>query len=829
MNNLILKKVLPHLLALATLFALNAVFFAPQILEDKKIEAGDAISSTAWSKHVQDHYEETGERTYWNPSMFSGMPWGLLTYGVDDNLISFSNKVLQVGFSYPVGLFFKISLVSYLALILLGLSPLIAFFGAAAMSLNINYVVLVEAGHQSKLDVIANFPLIIAAFILGFREKWLPAVGILAFALSVAIFRNHIQMVYYLMLCFILFGAVYSYFLLKEKKGALLIKTSLFLLAAALIGAASNFSQLYSSKTFSENTMRGKPILQKEEKAAEAASSSEVEGLEWNYAMQWSNNLSDIFSLVIPSFVGGSSAEEIPADTETGKLLVRSGQKKDANGDVDGAPMYWGALPFTSGPYYSGIVLFLLFVLSLFYIDRKLAISAVLSIILLMLLSMGKHAAWLNRPLFDMLPLFNKFRAPNSIMNLVPVFMVIPAALGLQKFIKKPAYPNKPMLPLYTAGALSSGFLLLFLLMGGSLLSFTGPQDARYDQQIMNIFIETRRELFSKDTLRILFFSLVALGGLWAYAKGKIKSTPLLIVLSVISILDLWIVDKRYLDEDNFVNSREYDSIFTPRPADEKIFSAEPQGRGYYRVLDLSINTFNSAATSYHHNTIGGYHAAKLQRYQDVIDFHISKGNQEVLNMLNSKYVINRNGEVSLNQNALGNAWFVTELIDVESQLEEINKLNTINPSSQALIHGKEFPEQLPNLQPGNGIGKIELQSYEVDELIYHYNTDEPQLAVFSEVWYPYWEAYIDEQPAEIVRVNYILRALQVPAGEHTISFKFVPQTKGKFISIAGSSLIGLLLLFLLWKGLTDLKTKLETEQVSVVAQKEKSAKGKKK
>lgn len=806
MINTILKKSLPHLLALVSLFLINAIFFAPQLLEDKKIEAGDAISSTAWSKQVQDHYEETGEIAYWNPSMFSGMPWGMLTYGVDDNVISFANKVLHLGFAYPVGLFFKISVVCYLSLILLGVNPIIGFLGAVALSLNINYVVLVGAGHQSKLDVISTFPLIVSAFILAFRKKWLTGAGVLAFALSIAIFRNHIQMVYYLMLCFVVFGGVYSYYLLKDKQGSLLLKSSLFLLVAALIGAASNFSQLYSSKRFSENTMRGKPILEQEDKSKQANSSSEVEGLEWNYAMQWSNNLSDVFSLIIPTFVGGSSAEEIPADTKTGNLLVSNGQRKDTNGDVDGAPMYWGALPFTSGPYYSGIILFMLFVLSLFYIDRKLAVSSVLAILLLILLSMGKHAAWLNKTLFDVLPLFNKFRAPNSIMNLVPVFMVIPAALGLQQFLKKPAYPSKPLLPLYTATALSAGLMLFFLVLGGSLLSFSSPQDSRYNQQIIDVFMDTRRELFNKDVLRLLLFSLIGAGGLWLYTRQKIKSTALLLLLSGITLIDLWMVDKRYLDEGNFVKQKDYESIFKPRPSDQMIFSAEPKGRGFYRVLDLSINTFNSASTSYHHNTIGGYHAAKLQRYQDLIDYHISNGNQRVLNMLNTRYVINQKGEVNFNKDAYGTAWFVRELKEVNSPLEEINALSSLDTRSQAVILGTEFAQQLPSLQPGNGEGNIELERYEVDELTYRSESPEAQLAVFSEVWYPFWEVYIDDKPAEMVRVNYILRALQVPAGEHTISFKFIPESKGKLLTIASSSLIGLFLLFLLWKGMEQMK-----------------------
>jgi len=258
-------------------------------------------------------------------------------------------------------------------------------------------------------------------------------------------------------------------------------------------------------------------------------------------------------------------------------------------------------------------------------------------------------------------------------------------------------------------------------------------------------------------------------------------------------LLDLWTLDRRYLDDDNFVERRAYDSNFTPRAVDQTIFSREPNGRGYYRVLDFSINTFNSAQTSYHHNTIGGYHAAKLQRYQDLIDYHISQGNQQVLNMLNSKYIIDQNQRLQVNNQALGNAWFINQLIEVNSPLEEIESLSDINTATQAVVLQSDFADQLAGIQPGDGSGTISLVNYAVDELTYEYQTNSKQIAVFSEIWYPGWQIYIDGEPVEMFRVNYVLRALAVPAGQHTIKFVFQPRAPGKWLTLLSS--LGILLL----------------------------------
>ena len=787
----IFKKALPHVVSMAIIIGCVTIYFAPQ-LSGKVVAGSDVVSSTAWSKQVLDYKEETGILSNWNPSMFSGMPWGLLTAGYQYNLIRSADKVLRLGVAPPMGLVIKSGIVCYIGLLLLGLGPWVSLFGALAFAFNVNYMILVEAGHQSKLSVIANFPLILSGLILCFRKKWTWGMPAIAFGTSIAIANNHIQMLYYLLLCFGVIGVVYFVDAIRKKELPTFIKMSSLALIAATIGALSNFSILTSAKSFAEDTMRGKPIL--EQASTAAPSSSSTNGLEWNYAMQWSNDSKDVLSVLVPRIVGGSSYEEVSADSETGRLLQQNNATKGKDNTYQ-APMYWGGLPFTSGPYYSSIILFSVFVLGFFLIPVRLRWSLGLATLVVVLISMGKHASWLNKPLFEYLPLLNKFRAPSSAITILPLFMVFGAGLGLQSLVKSKKKSDliKPILISSGGVAILS---VLIALLGSSMLSFEGAGDARYAEQVQNIFINTRKDLFSSDAWRNVGLSILVLGLLWAYAKDYIKSGLILAgVLSALVFVDLYLVDQRHLDIDNWESQREYETNFTTRSADTQIKALEPKGRGYYRVFD--IPNMRSAIGSYHHNTIGGYHAAKLQRYQDLLDFHITKGSRGALNMLNAKYTITQDQKVEVNQQALGNAWAVNEIRYVTTANEEIEAVGAIDPGATAIVNKKDFSEAV--LKAGSGNCSIVMTDNVLNKWTYEFNGTSDEFIVFSEVWYDQVKgltARIDGIEVDFVRVNYILRGLQVPSGKHTIEFEFTAPIQGAALSVIASILILLMLLY---------------------------------
>jgi len=816
----LIQSIKVHILPIVILLGVICAFFYPQ-LQGKKIEAGDAISSTAWSSEVTAFAKETGKTYRWNGAIFSGMPWGLLGLGADRNLLRPLDSAARLGVSPALGIMLKAGLFAYLALILLGVGPWASLLGALFFSLNLNYIVLMEAGHQSKVNVLADCPLILAGFLLCYRQRHLLGATTIAFATSLAILNNHIQMVYYLLLCLVVIGFVFLLQAIREKETKRFFIASAFALGGAALGGLSNFAQLYSSQSFSDDTMRGKPILASAASAA-PTSSSEVDGLDWNYAMGWSNQFVDVMSIFIPSIAGGSNGEKIDGKSQLARLFRANGATPDSNGKIS-VPLYWGPLPFTSGPYYMGAIILLLFIFSLLILDGPLRWGLIGASLLIVLLSMGRHAAWLNQLLFDSLPLFNKFRTPNSVINILPIFMVIPIGLALQK-IASTVDRKKLVRPLLFASGATALIYLVFGVGGSMFFDFLGAREANYQPEVQQLFVEERQSMASNDALRSLVFVVLGAGLMIIYLyTNKIKPWVVAIGLAVLTLADAWPINRRYLDADNYANAVEYEAAFTPRPADVQILAAETKGRGYYRVLDRSIDTYNSAHTSYHHNTIGGYHPAKLQRYDDVKTRLLIPGDQEVINMLNGKYIIQQDGSLQRNPGALGSAWFVNEIQYVNSPEEEIASTATIDPATTAVVLQSEFSDQAANLQAGDGAGSISLEEYEPDRLVYKYECASDQLAVFSEVWYgpgKGWEITINGEPAEMIRANYILRALQVPAGQGEIIFEFNPKPVGGAISIIASlGILGLCFLgmFRSFKNLPEA----EQEAVADIAEEE--------
>ncbi len=786
MNGISLKKFIPHIAAVGIFILLSIGYFYPQ-LSGKKITQGDYLSFEQVSKEIKDHHEKTGEWTKWTNAMFGGMPTYQIHSPATTNLTIKLKRALYLGIPRPAGLFIFGMICFYIMGLCLGVNPWLAIIGAIAFSFTTNNLVLYEAGHMTKLDCLMSMPLVIAGVITTFRNKRI--LGFILFATGMAfnIGSNHPQMTYYLGLLLLIYTFIVFIDAIKNKTFPDFVKNGLLLLLGVFLALGTSASKLWTTYEYSKDTMRGKPILTQ---TGDVTSSSQVDGLAYDYATQWSNGWSDLLSSYIPHVVGGGSAEEMPSGSKFGKELRKVGMKK--------GPMYWGALPFTSGPVYFGAIMFFLFFLSLGFLDGKMKIWAMLSLALTLLLSLGHNFDVLYRMFFELFPLFNKFRTPNSILSVTAVIIPMVGIMSLDAMMKKDTEDldfKKVLIP----GAVLAGLALLILLVGGSMFDFTSAGDQRFASAGLNtkLLEADRQSMMNSSILRTIVFIAFAIALLWLHFKNRLDSKLVILGLGLLMIFDLFGIGKRYVSADDFVAERKYGQTFEMRPVDKQI-KADPDP--HYRVLDLSINTFNSAASSYHHKTIGGYHAAKLQRIQDMIDRHISQNNPAAMNMLNTKYIIGQggNGQLGVQQNpdALGNAWFVEDIKMVANANEEIDAINGLDPDSIAIVN-KEFSDYINNLNPSKN-GTIKLLTYAPNELIYTSNTNSEQLAVFSEVWYgpdKGWQAYIDDQPVDHIRANYLLRAMKIPAGEHEIRFEFQP----KSFSVGSTiSLICSLILFLL-------------------------------
>jgi hypothetical protein len=577
----------------------------------------------------------------------------------------------------------------------------------------------------------------------------------------------------------------------KEKDFKAIGIASLIFMVGIALAVASSASKLWTTYEYSKETMRGKPILKPE---ITDSLKTETKGLDWDYAMNWSNGVMDLFSTFIPGVVGGGSLESVSKNSAFAKKYVEmtGSVPKDLK-----APSYWGALPSTSGPPYMGALIIFLFVFGIISVKSKYKWWALVSVLLLFALSLGKNFEIFNRLFYDYFPLYNKFRTPNSIMGIAGIPLVFFAFYTLKHFISNSLEPKTTLRNLYITLGIAGGISLFFILFGSSFFDFTVASDSQYAQGGLDkIFQEDRKSLMFNDSIRTLVIVLLGFGMMWAFLKKHISSGILIIGVGVIVFFDLITVDMRYVNHASFVSKRSLTSNFEQREVDKQIL-ADPDP--YYRVFDASIDPFNNSMPSYWHKNIGGYHAAKLQRYQDMIEKYISKGDMQVLNMLNTKYVIQKKDDAeffSQNPGAFGNAWFVDSLKFVDNANQEIDDIAKTNVRTTAIIN-KEFENKLKNFDP-NANGQIKLTSYSPNKLEYIVQNDNDGFAVFSEVWYGEkgaWKAYIDDKPTDFVRVDYILRGMKVPSGNHKIKYEFKPASyiMGEKISLF-SSLFMLLL-----------------------------------
>ncbi len=787
-----IKQIYPYLIPVILIVIVNILYFMPQF-EGKVIRQGDTMHHIGMSKEAVDYRNKTGEDALWTNSMFGGMPTYQISTTNKNNLLQYVENALSLGISRPAGYFIAGMIGFYVLMLLLGVSPWLSLLGAFLFGYTTNNFTLFEAGHNSKLVAIMTSAPVIAGVLLIFKEKYLLGAAVFGVALGINIGANHPQMTYYLAMCIGILVVIELGNSIKQGKLMAFTKAIGIMVFMSMLALGSSASKLWTTYEYTKDTMRGGQVL----KVSEEAGSSDADasgGLQWDYAMQWSNGTGDLLATFIPKVVGGGSGEWLDGKSPLGKAV---GQRQAFQ-----APTYFGSLPFTSGPAYFGVVALFLFVFGLFTVKGDVKWWMFGAVLLTMLLSMGKHFEVLNKLVFDYIPLYNKFRAPSSILSITAIFIPILGVLALSDLLKsdkKASYVK----PLWITTGILGGISLVLWLAGSSFFDFTAASDEQY-AQIKDALIDQRESMLGDSAFRSLMLILITAGTMYAYMLGKLNRTLLIAVVSVIGLFDLVQIGKGYLDKRDFVSKSAFKSEFEPRPVDTQILQDKDPN---FRVYDATVNTFNSASTSYFHKTIGGYHPAKLQRFQDIIDRHIGNNNQAVLNMLNTKYFILKGQEgtptVQRNPAALGNAWFINNIKMVADANAEIDSLSNFDPAGDAIVH-EEFKSYIQGLSPSKN-GTINLKSYTPNKIEYASETQGDQLAVFSEIWYgpgKGWQAYIDGKPVEHIRVNYILRGLKVPGGKHNVVFEFRPQKYyvGETISLICSISLLLLLAFVIYR-----------------------------
>ncbi|GAB2768508.1 YfhO family protein [Salinimicrobium soli] len=790
-----LKKFLPHVLVFFGFIIISLAYFYP-VLQGKEIFQSDIAQYIGMAREQNDFREATGEEPYWTDAAFGGMPTYQLGANYPHDYIKQLDRTLRF-LPRPADYLFLYFIGLYILLLVLKIDYRLAFLGALAFGFSTYLIIILGVGHNAKAHAIAYMPLVLGGILLCFKRKYITGFLLLAFGMALEISANHFQMTFYLLLLVLVMGLVYLIDAFRKKQLPEFFKAVGIMAIAVVLAIGANATNLMATQQYAEFSTRGKSDLTITPEGAPATN----EGLGYDYITEYSYGVLESLNLFIPRFMGGSSAEDVGVKSNIYSALVRMGAPPvQARQFAESAPTYWGDQPYVGAPAYIGATVLFLFVFALFLVRGRLKWWLVGGAILALLLSWGKNFALLTDLFIEYFPLYNKFRAVSSIQVILELCIPVLAIVGLSKYIFSEENRERKYHALKWSAIIVGGLAAIFWLLK-STFSFTGPSDGAMLQQIGPDFVralkEDRREIFATDALRSLILVLLTAGALWLFMKEKLKKNGLMLVLGLLIVFDLVGVDRRYVNDEDFIPSSRIDKPFQATRADQEIM----QDKGHYRVFDLSGSPFNTARTSFFHNSVGGYHAAKPGRMQELYDFHLSQNNLQVLSMLNTKYFIvpTQEGEVAQqNPEANGNAWFVKNVQVVQNADEAIKTLGEIDTKRTAIVT-EDFAEMLPAQEfPADSTAQIELVSYQPNELVYKYSSGAKQMAVFSEIYYPHgWQAYLDGKEVPHFRTNYVLRAMIVPAGEHTVTFRFEPEVvkTGSTITLVSSLLLGLLLI----------------------------------
>ena len=821
MKKNIFKTLTPYIIAVVIFLAITFIYFYP-ILEGQKLKMHDMKMWKGMSKEIIDYRESTGEQALWTNSMFGGMPAWQIHVKYSGNLMSHVDKLLRLYMPFPANYVFLYFIGFFVLLLVLRINPWLSIIGATAFALSSYFFIILGAGHLSKAHAIGYMAPVLAGIILSFRGKYLWGALLTAIALSLEILSGHLQITYYLLILVIVYGIYQIIETIKTKEYLHFGKAAGVLIIAAILAVLTHSTNLWATYEYGKETMRGTPELTKD-------GSEKSSGLDKDYITAWSYGIGETWSLFIPNAKGGASGligniDELKnADPAYRQAIAQQGSA------------YWGDQPGTSGPVYVGVIVMFLFILGLFIVNSKLKWVLLTATILSIMLGWGKNFMPLTDIFIDYVPGYAKFRAVSMILVIAELTIPILAFMTLNKILTEPDIVKKQIKAFYISLGLTAGIIALFYLIPTAFFSFLNQYETVQFTQMMqgkdgsqvSIYVKSledvRIAIFKNDALRSLFFVLMGAALIYFYLRGKLNKTIFVGVLGLLILVDMFGVDKRYLNNEktgrsyNMWESKQtYANPFPPSKANNIILlDKDPD----FRVLDLAKSTFNDASTSYFHKSIGGYHGAKLQRYQDLIEHSISKEmnlliggfskgistqgidnllkSQQVLNMLNTKYIIYSPDAAPLsNSYAFGNAWFVSDYKMVNNADEEIAALNTTDLKSGAVID-KRFENSFSTNFKYDKNASIDLESYAPNKLVYNFNASSEQMTIFSEIYYDKgWNAYIDGEQKPYFRANYILRAMTIPAGQHLIEFKFEPKVWviGERVSFASSLLLILLL-----------------------------------
>ncbi|MBS0010826.1 MAG: hypothetical protein KFF49_05430 [Bacteroidales bacterium] len=796
------NKYLPHLLALVLFIALTLIYFSP-VLDNKVLQTHDTTVFAGSVKEIQDHREEYDEEPLWTNSMFGGMPAYLISSYFPGNLFKPVYDIFRAP-GIPIAPIFLLMLGFYIMLLSFRLKPWLCLAGAVAYGFSSYFFIILAAGHNTKAMALAFMAPLIGSIVYAYKRDRTTGSVLTALFLSLQLIANHLQITYYTFIIVLVFGIVELIYAIKNKLLPGMIKTSLMLIGAVIVALSINFANLYVTFEYGNFSMRGKSELS-------SNAEDKTSGLDRSYATNWSYGIDETLTLLIPNIKGGAT-QPFDRNSETVKALRQNNAAQYAQSIYQ----YWGTQPNTSGPVYVGAIIVLLFIMGLVLIKGPYKWWLLAATILSVMLAWGKNFMFLTNLFFDFFPGYSKFRAVTMILIIAEFCMPLLAILALDRILRKDISKAQLLKAFRIGMGVTGGILLLFLLFPGAAGSFISPNEAQFPEWLKSALAADRKEMIRMDALRSLVFIIAASVIIYAAYTGKLKNIYAIALLVFLILVDMWPVNKRYLNNDNFVRKNEAGRIFTPSAADNYIMADS----SVHRVLNLTVSPFNDGTTSYLHHSVGGYHGAKIRRYQDLIDHCINPElsrftnalnnitsmeqvdelfrDLNALNMLNTKYIIvNPDSPPLVNKSALGNAWLVSSFHIAENPDEEIEMVNHINPRYEAVVNRKHA-DSLDELSLDSAAqGNIELLSYRANELVYEYEAASPSLAVFSEIYYPEgWNAYLDGAPADHFRVNYILRAMVLPGGEHEIIFRFEPSSyeTGNKVSLVGSIILYLLL-----------------------------------
>jgi len=814
MENPIFKKALPHITAILLFLILPAIYFSPQ-LEGKKLNQHDTNTATGMAKEITDYNKTHTDLALWTNSMFGGMPAyliGLPTY----SLLTPIYTIATLFDWRPISFVFLYLLGFYIALLLFGLNPWISLVGALAFGFSSYDFIIIAAGHNTKAVAIGFMAPMIGALYHAWKKNIWVGSAFFALFLALQIYANHLQITYYTMLTILIFGLAELYFAFREKTVKEFLKRSGIVFLFALLAIASNSERLWTTYEYGKYSIRGASELTQDK-------GNKTSGLDKDYATGWSYGVDETLTLLIPNFKGGASMIDFGENSSTAELL-KNNNVPNANTIVKQLPGYWGTQPGTSGPVYVGAIVLFLFVLSLFLTRGAVRSFIIAATIFSVLLSWGRNFMPLTDLFLDYFPGYNKFRTVSMILVIASFTIPLLASIGLQKIFTENIDKALWKKSLLWSVGLTAGISLIFFLLPGLSGTFVSASDSQMPEWIQKGLVADRTSFLRADALRSALFILAVAAILWAYVEKKLKISYALPFIAVLILADMWSVNKRYLNDDHFIQEKSARNPYPITKADKEILKDKSE----YRVLNLSVDPFNEASTSYYHQSIGGYHGAKMRRYQELIDYHIGNEIRQLgtklnalktesgvdslfigcnaLNMLNTKYLIyNPDAAPLTNPKAMGSAWMVSAYQFVNNADEENAALGKAD-LSKVIVVDKKYQSLLSQITPQKeSASKITLKSYSPNQLVYNYSGKGNEIAVFSEIYYPQgWNAYIGDKLVPHFQADYLLRAMVLQEGNYDITFRFEPLSYrlGKQISMVSSLLLLIFIGFVLFKSL---------------------------